>query len=55
MNKGLHTLVLAPTQQIAEMPLQILSAAPPPPSNNPKKRQESSLQVSKTVKSPSQF
>lgn len=31
MNKGLHTLVLAPTQQIAEMPLQILSAAPPPP------------------------
>ena len=53
MNKGLHTLVLAPTQQIAEMPLQILSAAPP--SNNPKKRQESSLQVSKTVKSPSQF
>ena len=30
MNKGLHTLVLAPTQQIAEMPLQILSAAPPP-------------------------
>ena len=37
MNKGLHTLVLAPTQQIAEMPLQILSAAPPPPPTTLKK------------------
>ena len=54
MNKGLHTFVLVPTQQIAEMPLQILTP-PPPTSNNPKKRQESSLQLSKTVKSPSQF
>lgn len=37
MNKGLHTLVLAPTQQIAEMPLQILSAAPVPPPTTLKK------------------
>ena len=30
MNKGLHTFVLVPTQQIAEMPLQILTPPPPP-------------------------
>ena len=39
MNKGSHTLVLMPTQQIAEMPLQI--PPPPPPSDNPKKKDKS--------------